>query len=292
MMEFCKDVWYGHILKGDLREAVAYLAEFPEQRQRLERYEAVFVREEYIDFDVPAALNEILGAYQRYWRDVFWLGFSREEAAEILAERLETEDLDLQEAQVLPERFRAEGLHFLGGRTAGYYGPYVWRDTREQVCEVELPGGVRAYPVRLLDGFVMKGWIDFLSFGEVGTGGWTDGDGIINCVRASYDLDSEQFQVSLLKHEAQHAVDLEAGITDSGELEYRAKLVELIYTGERKLLPQFACEADDSDPCNGHGLAAHRIAEGFARALGHREFDAVPIGQVQSIARELFWQAK
>ena len=277
MME--KEQWYAAVLRGDLRGAWAYCPE---------RYAAIFEREEYVRFGVSEALNAVLEAYQRYFRDVFWLGLGRAAAASRLAERLGADDLDEFEARVLPARFGAEGLRFLGGRTAGYYGPYVWQTTEERVFDVELPGGVRAYPVRLLDGFLMKGWLDWLSFGEVGTGGWTDGDGIICCVRSSYDLESEAFRVSLLKHEAQHTVDLAAGVTDSGELEYRAKLVELIYSRERQLLPQFAAEADDSDPANGHGIAAKRIADGFAARLGHREFGKVPGDVVRAVAGELF----
>ncbi len=94
---------------------------------------------------------------------------------------------------------------------------------------MELPEGTQDYAVKFLDGFIMKSWLDYISFGETGTGGWSNGDGLIHCVRAAWDLESEDFQVSLLKHEAQHAMDQVRykDITNK-ELEYRAKLVELI----------------------------------------------------------------
>ena len=125
---------------------------------------------------------------------------------------------------------------------------------------MELPDGVQDYAVKLLDGFVMLSWLDYLSFGEVGTGGWSNGDGLIHCVKSGYDLDSEAFQVSLLKHEAQHAADHARfrGMS-SEELEYRAKLVELICSSQRNLLDRFLLEADGARTGNGHGLAAERI---------------------------------
>ena len=70
----------------------------------------------------------------------------------------------------------------------------------------------------------------------------------------------------------------------SWQLEYRAKLVELIYSKERNLLKQFAAEADDTDPANGHGLAAYRILQGLS-------VDMSP-DTIRERALELFWQSR
>ena len=130
--------------------------------------------------------------------------------------------------QRLQAAFEAEGYHALFGKTQGYYGPYVWRETVPAVYQVELPDGSAEYTVNLLKGFVFRSWMDYLTFGRYGTGGWASPDGTINCIEQAYDLESERFRVSLLKHEAQHTVDRKRfpQITPA-ELEYRAKLVEL-----------------------------------------------------------------
>lgn len=97
--------------------------------------------------------------------------------------------------------------------------------------------------------------------------------------------------MSLLKHEAQHAKDLEMDKDMSSEnLEYRAKLVELIYSTERNLLQKFAGEADNSHKDNGHAMAAYRIMNGFATALGVKEIqpEIISIDQIQTIAKALF----
>lgn len=293
------DIYYGSIVKGDLRSAIAYVKQFPEKSALYNRFVSVFEHEQYISYDVDAELNEILLSYQQYYRDTFYLCLSKELAENKLKERLakllgipdeHTELCDLEQKNLV-DLFESHGLHFLGGKTGGHYGPYIWRTTETVSYDVELPGGVQNYSVKLLDGFIARSWIDYLSFGEIGSGGWADGDGYINCVKSAWDFESESFRVSLLKHEAQHAHDLKTDKNMSSEdLEYRAKLVELIYSKERNLLQSFAQEADNSDRNNGHAMAAHRIIKGFSDILKVDDIQpaTISIEQIQTIARALF----
>lgn len=187
--------------------------------------------------------------------------------------------------------FRGRGFYFLGGRTGGYYGPYIWKTEELKHYMVELPDGVQEYDVKFLDEFLMVSWLDYLSFGEVGTGGWSGDGGLIHCIKASYDLESEHFQVSLLKHEAQHAADLSRYKNMTSEdLEYRAKLVELIYSNEQKLLPLFAAQADATKTGNSHACAAEHIMKGFERHLKQcrNEFGTLSVLEVQATAKKLF----
>lgn len=271
------NTFYGHIIRGDLLSAMGCLEDDPEQTERYGKYLSRFVREETEVYPVDAFLNEILAVYQQYYREIFYLRKDRNGAAEQLRDRLaacfdlsgETPGLDDLEEGLVAAAFITRGYHFQGGRTGGYYGPYVWKTTQTMTYEVELPDGMQEYTVKLLDGFISRSWVDYLSFGEIGTGGWTDGDGIINCVRSAYDLQSEDFTVSLLKHEAQHVMDLRACKEMSSEdLEYRAKLVELIYSRARNLLACFVQQAGDGEEQGSHALAAHRITEGFTGRLG------------------------
>ena len=57
------------------------------------------------------------------------------------------------------------------GKTQGYYGPYIRRETVPTVYRVELPEGEAEYTVNILKGFVFRGWMDHLTFGRFGTGG-------------------------------------------------------------------------------------------------------------------------
>lgn len=297
MKKFEKDTLRGMIVKGNLRAAMAYLEQFPETAVLYRKGVDLFQKEHYLTYDVDAELNEILLVYQKYYRDAFYLELSADEAAQRLRERLAelfrvTSGVSLDKLEEMVETaFRQKSFYVLMGRTGGYYGPYIWKVEELRHYKVELPEGEQDYAVKFLDGFIMKSWLDHISFGETGTGGWSNGDGLIHCVRAAYDLESEDFQVSLLKHEAQHAMD-QARYKDitNEELEYRAKLVELIYSRERRMLVRFVSQADVTKTDNGHGLAAERIVRGFEICL-KKDRDSLaelPLESVQTIAQSLF----
>lgn len=301
--DFSKNVYHGYIVKGDLIGAIDYVRQFPEQEALYNRYQEVFEQEKYITYDVDTDLNGLLMLYQRYYRDVFYLCIGKENAANQLRVRLaeflgindESMELDDIEKNRVAEVFQSRGLYFLGGITGGYYGPYIWRTMETKTYEVELPDRIQPYTVKLLDGFIARSWIDYLTFGEIGAGGWTDKEGIIHCVKSSYDLESEDFKISLLKHEAQHACDLKINPNmSSDELEYRAKLVELIYSSERNLLGRFIQAADSKERSNGHAFASDRILDGYIKKLdlSRTEVERLPINQVQTIARKLYEEIK
>ena len=274
-------------LNGDIKGAIAYMREHEEYKDILPAYTAIFEDGEYRTFEVPDALNDILRQYQIYYRDVFYCGLPEAEAADKLRTRLKAL-LHLPDAgeELLTERlrsaFEAEGYHALFGKTQGYYGPYIWRDTVPTVYRVELPGGTAEYTVNILKGFVFRSWMDYLTFGRFGTGGWASPDGTINCIAQAYDFESERFLVSLLKHEAQHAVDMKRfpAITPT-ELECRAKLVELHYSGDLGLLQKFVSEADESRADDSHAAASARIRREFA------DTDPADLSAIRARALEL-----
>ena len=297
MEKFEKDTLRGMLVKGNLRAAMTYWEQFPETAALYEKGVALFQKEHYLTYDADAELNGILLVYQKYYRDVFYLELSAEEAAQRLRERLAelfqaASDFSLDKLEEMAgDAFRQKSFHALMGRTSGYYGPYIWKDEELRRYKVELPEGTQDYAVKFLDGFIMKSWLDYISFGETGTGGWSNGDGLIHCVRTAYDLESENFQVSLLKHEAQHAMDHARykGIT-SEELEYRAKLVELIYSRERRMLERFLGQADTTRADNGHGLSAERIVREFEirQKRDRGRLVEIPVETVQTAAQSLF----
>ena len=275
-------------INGDIKGAITYMREHEEFKDMLPAYTAIFENCEYRRFDIPDALNDILRLYQIYFRNVFYCGLPEPEAAYKLLTglRLLLNMPDADEellAEQLQAVFEANGYHALLGRTQGYYGPYVWRETVPTVYRVELPDGTAEYTVNILKGFVFRSWMDYLTFGRYGTGGWASPDGTINCVEQAYDFESERFLVSLLKHEAQHAVDMKRfpEITPA-ELEYRAKLVELHYSGNLGLLQKLLSEADESRTGDSHAAASSRIKREFAVT------DQTELPSIQARALELF----
>ena len=275
-------------MNGDIKGAIAYMRDHEEFKDILPAYVAIFENCEYRTFDVPDTLNDILRLYQVYFRDTFYCGIPEAEAADKLLTGLKAL-LNMPQAgeELLAEQlrstFEAKGYHALFGRTQGYYGPYIWRDTIPTVYRVELPDKTAEYTVNILKGFIFRSWMDYLTFGRYGTSGWASPDGTINCVEQAYDFESERFLVSLLKHEAQHTVDMKQfpGITPA-ELEYRAKLVELHYSGDLGLLQKFLSEADESRAEDSHAVASARIRLEFA------DTDQTELPSIQARALELF----
>ena len=275
-------------MNGDIKGAIAYMRDHEEFKDILPAYVAIFENCEYRTFDVPDTLNDILRLYQVYFRDTFYCGIPEAEAADKLLTGLKAllnmpqagEELLAEQLRAL---FEAKGYHALFGKTQGYYGPYIWRDTIPTVYRVELPDKTAEYTVNILKGFIFRSWMDYLTFGRYGTSGWASPDGTINCVEQAYDFESERFLVSLLKHEAQHTVDMKQfpGITPA-ELEYRAKLVELHYSGDLGLLQKFLSEADESRAEDSHAVASARIRFEFA------DTDQTELPSIQARALELF----
>ena len=164
-------------MNGDIKGAIAYMRKHEEFKDILPAYVAIFENSKYRRFDVPDKLNEILRLYQIYYRDTFYCGLPEAEAAEKLLAGLKAL-LNMPDAEeaLLTERlqavFEAEGYHAIFGKTQGYYGPYVWRETVPTVYQVGLPGGTAEYTVNILKGFVFRSWMDYLTFSRFGTGGW------------------------------------------------------------------------------------------------------------------------
>ena len=257
-------------VNGDIKGAIAYMRNHEEFKGILPAYVAIFEDQKYRTYEIPDNLNDILRLYQIYFRNTFYCGSPEAEAADKLRTGLRAllNMPDADEAHLaerLQSLFEAEGYHALFGKTQGYYGPYIWRDTVPTVYRVELPDGTAEYTVNILKGFVFRSWMDYLTFGRYGTGGWASPDGTINCVGRAYDFASERFLVSLLKHEAQHTVDMKRfpEITPA-ELEYRAKLVELHYSSDLSLLQKFLSTADKSKTNDAHAVASAKIKRGFA----------------------------
>lgn len=275
-------------VNGDIKGAIAYMRDHEEFKDILPAYVAIFEDQKYRTYEIPDNLNGILRLYQIYFRDTFYCGIPEQEASDKLLTGLKAllNMPDADEALLtgrLESVFEAEGYHALFGKTQGHYGPYIWRETVPTVYRVELPDGTAEYTVNVLSGFVFRGWMDYLTFGRFGTGGWASPDGTINCVGQAYVFESERFLVSLLKHEAQHAVDMKQfpEITPA-ELEYRAKLVELYYSGDPGLLQKFLSEADESKENDSHAVASVRIKCEFAGT------DQRSLSCIQVRALELF----
>jgi len=281
-----KKEYNGCILQGKVREAVAYLERFPSKRRLVKKYMRVFRDGKPMTRCTNAVIHKIDAAFQAYYRQIFWQGESSEDAWKGLclrfADMFEIPMPALDTAQQLDEFWygaiedrleqavKGEGYQYLGGDTQGYLGPYIWKKTAPTTYRVKLPHTVTRYTVNMLTGFVSRSWMAFLSFDKIGAGGWAAKDGTLCCIKKLYagGIFNTNFRVRFLKHEAQHVEDRKQFPNISSmHLEYRAKLVELIYAVNFKAFLYMLAEACADNPNNTHSYAAYLIVKNLSEKI-------------------------
>ncbi|WP_097160003.1 hypothetical protein [Bacillus oleivorans] len=279
--EWSQQVWK-YCFSGNIREAYQLLASKQNlSKEWLKLREDLFERffAERPSLPNPPISNKLepfLNCYYLYLIQVLLQKIERKQAEEELSDNLSIllkkpgSSMEQLEAE-LKVVFEKESYHFLGGKTEPFYGPYIWAANEEREYEVEIPLGKQRLKVNFMHGFIMKGWLDFATCGRRGAGGWAKEEGLY-CVYDVYKdiLDSSKFQVSYLKHEAQHADDFKRfPHIKSYELEYRAKLVELIYEETSRILYQLVRDADPN-PDFPHNYSSYLIIQDLEKQAGFR----------------------
>lgn len=296
-LKYDEDKYYSYLLNYEVRKAYNYLVKC-EQFDLSSKLETRFADNHYENRSSNQFVREVDYLYQDYYKDIFWKELDKFTATKKLYKSLclfmednnlledysyqEKNNLELVYEEIfklgdkLQKLFEKIGYHFLGGRTAGYLGPYIWRKNKTIEYEVELPNGIQNYTVTMMSKFVSKSWLDYVSLGVLSTGGWQNEDSM-NCVVASYPArvrKTAKFKVSFLKHEAQHAYDyIHYPNLSPVQLEYRAKLVELIYYPRISLFLNFLSYASADDKNNAHSYVAYHIAKGLSEIIFEREYE-------------------
>ena len=242
-------------LQGDLSEVgPRLLASGPTDAAETKlrgRYVARFERGEgeALPAGVTPLQADLIRAYRGYWNEALRAGWDtdagrpRIEAA--VRDVLERHDVPFKSDDVLGAMKRgveAEGAHVQGGITRPHFDLLMWRSQEDRPYEVELTDGVQSVDVAFIGDFLSYGWSHWATFGRAYPGGWAEPDRLV-CLAEDYDLESEKFRVSYLKHEARHFADYEIyPELRQTDLEYRGKLTELIYaqTSLDSVLDHFA----------------------------------------------------
>lgn len=251
-------------------------------------------------------LASILSAYREYWlRSILaerppaenerWLLEALNGAVEA-AGGAPAADLDALESP-LDSLVRARGYHALLGVTSPLRELMLWRGETERRYEVRLVERTQPVAVVFLDDFTSLGWAGFATCDRHHSGGWTRPDRLY-AVGSAYDIESENFRVSYLAHEAQHFADNDRfpGLERQEELEYRAKLAELALARSTayELLDGFARNVSD-DPGVPHSYANGRVARELAgrlfpdagAAAGTPEWSRASVERINRAASEL-----
>jgi hypothetical protein len=299
------------VFAGDVSGAVDLFASEPDDRGSMmlvDRFERRFnERTDGLDLTriESPVVREIAELFQTYWLDALM----REAPLDVLEKRLKgrLDDMLIQRgfASALEDEdtlfenveafIRAEGYFAQSGHTPPLIDLMIWSSNKTAIESVELTDGTYDVELNHIDDFVSYGWSNFAAFGMASTGGWAKKDGLY-CICRHYDLDSERFKLSFLKHEARHYADF--GLypeLQPADLEYRAKLTELAYSeeGTYRLLQQFAKAANRVENAP-HPLANWYVIEGLSGLLldgkwpaDASAWDSIPKERIRQAARRL-----
>lgn len=289
---------YSFCIQGNVEEAYAYLHSIDQSKQvklLKQKYYNRFYKEQPIVRvrSKDPWIRKVILAYYHYFITVLTKKMSVQLAEEALIQNLlplitteVNEPVDINQIEnELKLLFKEKGYYFLGGMTLPYYGPYIWKGMEKKEYQVELPNGLQEVTVFFMSDFILHSWLHFATFGARATGGWAKEDGLY-CVNSRYEnrMETHKFQVSFLKHEAQHLQDFNRfpGLP-SKDLEYRAKLVELIYHPSQKLYKDFLLIAQE-DSSSPHSYASFAILKNTL----HKKMGSST--EICSIAKQLYNQ--
>ena len=112
----------------------------------------------------------------------------------------------------------------------GFQELFIWNKEMIKDYEVTLPKDTINTKVVFIEEFHITGYDDYATCGNTQVGGWAIKESATLYCNNGYDLSSEKFNISYLKHESLHFTDLnEYPNLSSADLEYRAKAIELMY---------------------------------------------------------------
>ncbi len=277
--------FYSICLQGNILEAIEYLRLFKDKNEDAFKLEKQFTnrfltQEESWEINSEDSwIKDVVKYYFIYFRSVLTdnsIDEAEKQLISSLSNLLRIKDYDLDEIESeLKNVFKEKGYSFLGGVTKPYRGPYIWKKTQQKDFKVLLPGGEQKVTVYIISDFLMLSWAHFATMGKYYSGGWAKKEGLYYVNNSSEEIDiySTDFQVWFLKHEAQHLSDYEKYPNlNAINLEYRAKLIELIYKPNPYSLIEKFVNQSNNDKSIPHPYAAYSIIKGLSLSIFGKEY--------------------
>ncbi len=193
-----------------------------------------------------------------------------------------------------------EGFHCKFFLLNGIQDLLIWDKESRSIYSIDLPENNIDINVVFIENYILKGAANYATFGYSQIGGWASNeDSSLFCNKGTYKLNSEKFQYSYLKHESVHFVDIEKYPNlESADLEYRAKLIELIYCTEKtiyKRLDEFIIGSSNETRDNSHPFANHHLISQLSKEFFNTEFEtdiskwkSIPPEDINKVSLALF----
>jgi hypothetical protein len=176
----------------------------------------------------------------------------------------------------------------------------IWKEERIEKEIVDLPTGSLEVSIVNVDHLLLTGYSGYASFDIKTTGGWAVKENpVIYCIGDGYDISSEKYLISYLKHESIHYLDLNKYPNlSSADLEYRAKLIELMYCSEESIysrIAEFLNGASSKDKSYSHPYANYCIMRDFSKVIFNNDYEdayakwlQIDVEKLNQVATQLF----
>lgn len=238
-------------------------------------------------------VNDISNIYREYWRVEMMKPLPESRTDSVLyltiAEYLQSNKLtkisndslrkNIKDDSVLKDVIEKEGFKVDFKFRNGFQEIFIWDKESIQKYDVILPKETVQTTVVFIESYHINGYDDFATIGDSQVGGWAEKEtATLFCNKGAYDLDSEKFEISYLKHESLHFTDLNNYPNLSpADLEYRAKVIELMYCTAETIydrISEFALGADKSDRENSHPYANYMLIQNLSKLIFSSDFNS------------------
>lgn len=259
-------------------------------------------------------VNDISNIYREYWR-VELMKPKPEIRTDstlynnindyIISNKLTTLSKDslrknIKDDSVLKKIIEKEGFKVNFNFRNGFQELFIWNKESTEKYEVILPKDTVKTTVVFIESYHINGYDEFATFGDSQVGGWATKDSTkLYCNKETYDLNSEKFKVSYLKHENLHFTDLNNYPNlSSADLEYRAKIIELMYCTKATIydrISEFVTGANKADRDNAHPYANFILIQNLSKLIFNSDFNPdikqwkkVSVDQINKAASSLY----
>ena len=259
------------------------------------KMEARFVSKEEVfeNTSENKIVNDISNIYREYWRVELMkpLPESRTDSTlynnitdYVLSNKLTRLSKDslrknIKDDSVLKEIIEKEGFKVDFKFRNGFQEIFIWNKESTKKYEVILPKDTVKTTVVFIESYHINGYDEFATFGDSQVGGWAIKESAtLYCNKETYDLNSENFEVSYLKHESLHFTDLNNYPNlSSTDLEYRSKVIELMYCTEGTIydrISEFVSGANKADRKNSHPYANYILIQNLSKLIFKSDFNS------------------
>ena len=238
-------------------------------------------------------VNDISNIYREYWRVELMKSMpeSRTDstlynniADYIVTNKLTTLSKDtlqknIKDDSVLKKIIEKEGFKVDFKFRNGFQELFIWNKGSTKKYDVILPNDTIKTTVVFIESYHINGYDDFATFGDSQVGGWAVKESAtLYCNKGLYDLNSEKFKVSYLKHESLHFTDLNNYPNLSAtDLEYRSKVIELMYCTEATIYDNiglFISGSNKADRNNSHPYANYVLIKKLSKILFNSDYES------------------